>query len=129
MRLSVGTSGFSYDEWEGSFYPEDLPTKERLSYYATRLTTVEINNTFYRTPKASVIDGWRSQVTGGFRFVHDGLDDLRRDLRYGLRALRRHPMFTSVAVLTLALGIGANTAIFSLADAALIRSLPVRNPH
>ncbi|MGH9373378.1 MAG: ABC transporter permease, partial [Vicinamibacterales bacterium] len=57
------------------------------------------------------------------------LEDLGRDLRYGLRALRRNPMFASVAVLTLALGIGANTAIFSLADAVLLRTLPVSNPQ
>jgi predicted permease len=57
------------------------------------------------------------------------LSDLARDLRYGLRALRRNPMFTAVAVLTLALGIGANTAIFSLADAVLLRALPVSNPR
>ena len=57
------------------------------------------------------------------------LDDLARDLRYGLRALRRNPMFASVAVLTLALGIGANSAIFSLADAVLLRTLPVSNPR
>jgi uncharacterized protein YecE (DUF72 family) len=69
MRLYAGTSGFSYDEWAGSFYPEKLPAKQRLAYYATRLTTVEINNTFYRTPKESIVDGWRTQVTGDFRFV------------------------------------------------------------
>ena len=57
------------------------------------------------------------------------LDDLARDLRYGLRALRRNPLFASVAVLTLALGIGANTAIFSMADAVLLRTLPVSNPR
>jgi putative ABC transport system permease protein len=57
------------------------------------------------------------------------IDDLVRDLRYGLRALRRNPLFAAVAVLTLALGIGANTAIFSLADAALMRTLPVSNPR
>jgi hypothetical protein len=57
------------------------------------------------------------------------LDDLARDLRYGLRGLRRNPLFASVAVLTLALGIGANTAIFSLADAVLLRTLPVSNPR
>jgi predicted permease len=57
------------------------------------------------------------------------LSDLPRDLRYGLRALRRNPTFASVAVLTLALGIGANTAIFSIADAVLFRTLPVSNPH
>ena len=69
MRLYAGTSGFSYDEWKGSFYPEDLPAKQRLAYYATRLTTVEINNTFYRTPTTSVVEGWRGQVSGDFRFV------------------------------------------------------------
>ena len=57
------------------------------------------------------------------------LNDLARDLRYGLRAMRRNPMFASVAVLTLALGIGANTAIFSLADAVLFRTLPVSKPR
>jgi predicted permease len=57
------------------------------------------------------------------------LDDLVRDLRYGLRTFRRSPMFATVSVLTLALGIGANTAIFSLADAVLFRSLPVSNPR
>ncbi len=57
------------------------------------------------------------------------LTDLARDLRYGLRALRRNPMFTAVAILTLALGIGANTAIFSLAEAVLLRTLPVSNPR
>ena len=57
------------------------------------------------------------------------LGDLARDLRYGLRALRRNPMFASVAVLTLTLGIGANTAIFSLADAVLLRTLPVSDPR
>jgi predicted permease len=57
------------------------------------------------------------------------LDDVARDLRYGLRALRRSPLFASVAVLTLALGIGANTAIFSMADAVLFRTLPVSKPR
>jgi predicted permease len=57
------------------------------------------------------------------------MNDLPRDLRYGFRSLRRNPMFASVAVLTLALGIGANTAIFSLAEAVLLRTLPVSNPE
>jgi uncharacterized protein YecE (DUF72 family) len=69
MQLYAGTSGFSYDEWAGVFYPEKLPAKERLAYYASRLTTVEINNTFYGNPKPSVVEGWRNQVSGSFRFV------------------------------------------------------------
>jgi uncharacterized protein YecE (DUF72 family) len=69
MRLYAGTSGFSYDEWAGAFYPEGLPARERLAYYASRLTTVEINNTFYRTPNTRVVEGWRAQAVGDFRFV------------------------------------------------------------
>lgn len=68
MRLHVGTSGYSYKEWKGSFYPEDLSAKEFLSYYAERLGAVEINNTFYRLPKASVLENWAAQVPDEFRF-------------------------------------------------------------
>ena len=68
MDLHVGTSGYSYDEWKGSFYPEDLPSKRMLSYYGERLNAVEINNTFYRLPKSSVLEGWASQVPEAFRF-------------------------------------------------------------
>jgi predicted permease len=83
-------------------------------------------------PRAAVLRA--GSVTQGLDAVRDQrglpwLADLARDLRYGLRALRRNPMFTSVAVLTLALGIGANTAIFSLADAVLFRTLPVSEPR
>src|SRR5690242_16415073 len=56
------------------------------------------------------------------------LEDIIQDLRYGLRQLRRNPGFTIVAVITLALGIGANTAIFSLIDAVMLKSLPVADP-
>ncbi|MGD2071480.1 MAG: DUF72 domain-containing protein, partial [Gemmatimonadota bacterium] len=65
----VGTSGFSYDEWKGSFYPEDLSKKDMLAYYAERLGTVEINNTFYRMPKASMLEGWAADVPDDFTFV------------------------------------------------------------
>jgi uncharacterized protein YecE (DUF72 family) len=69
MRVLAGTSGFSYKEWKGSFYPEDLPAGEMLSYYAARLPAVEINNTFYRMPKPALLEGWASQVSPEFRFV------------------------------------------------------------
>jgi uncharacterized protein YecE (DUF72 family) len=68
MNLHVGTSGYSYKEWKGIFYPEDLPAKEMLSYYSRQLPAVEINNTFYRLPQASMIENWRDQVPAGFRF-------------------------------------------------------------
>lgn len=68
MQLIVGTSGYSYKEWKGPFYPEDLPAGEMLRFYGERLNGVEINNTFYRMPKASVLEEWASQVPEGFRF-------------------------------------------------------------
>ncbi len=68
MNLLVGTSGYSYKEWKGSFYPEKIPAKEMLSYYAGRLSTVEINATFYRMPQKSMLENWKEQVTPAFRF-------------------------------------------------------------
>ena len=69
MEFWVGTSGYSYKEWKGSFYPAKLPDDEMLRAYADRLPAVEINNTFYRLPKAAVLESWAEQVPGGFRFV------------------------------------------------------------
>ena len=68
MKLSVGTSGYSYKEWKGVFYPEKLPAKDMLGYYAEQLPAVEINNTFYRMPKTRVLETWRDSVPAGFRF-------------------------------------------------------------
>ncbi len=68
MTLYVGTSGYSYKEWKGSFYPEKIPAKEMLRYYSERLSTVEINATFYRMPKAEMLQNWQQQVSPGFRF-------------------------------------------------------------
>lgn len=69
MRLWVGTSGFAYREWKGSFYPADLANAAMLSYYAARFPTVEINNTFYRMPSEGVLAQWGEQVGPEFRFV------------------------------------------------------------
>lgn len=69
MNWWVGTSGYSYKEWKGNFYPEKLPAKDMLAHYGGKLTGVEINNTFYRLPKASVLEGWAAQVPESFRFV------------------------------------------------------------
>jgi uncharacterized protein YecE (DUF72 family) len=69
MNLYVGTSGYSYKEWKGTFYPEGLPQKSMLRFYGERFRTVEINNTFYRMPKASVLEAWAADVPPEFRFV------------------------------------------------------------
>lgn len=69
MNLYVGTSGYSYKEWKGSFYPKDLPHKQMLRYYGEHFRTVEINNTFYRMPKSAVLETWANDVPADFRFV------------------------------------------------------------
>src|SRR5574340_248583 len=69
MNLYVGTSGFAYKAWKGSFYPADLPEKRMLHYYGEHFRAVEINNTFYRMPSASVLEAWAEEVPADFRFV------------------------------------------------------------
>lgn len=69
MELYAGTSGFSFREWKGSFYPEDLPAKGMLHYYGEQFRTVEINNTFHRMPKPAVLENWAGLVPEEFRFV------------------------------------------------------------
>lgn len=67
--IHVGTSGYNYPEWKGSFYPSDLPAAKMLPYYAERFSTVEINYTFYRMPTAKLVTGWAAQVPADFRFT------------------------------------------------------------
>ena len=69
MRLIVGTSGYSYKEWKGTFYPEDLPAAKMLSFYAGEFSAVEINNTFYRMPEEKTLAKWATEVPEGFTFV------------------------------------------------------------
>jgi len=68
-QVLVGTSGFAYKEWKGSFYPEKLPAKKYLSYYAEHFRTTEINNTFYRMPTAKLCEGWHAEVPEDFSFT------------------------------------------------------------
>jgi uncharacterized protein YecE (DUF72 family) len=67
--ILVGTSGFAYKEWKGSFYPADLPAKKYLSYYAEHFPTTEINNTFYRMPTGKLCESWYPEVPDGFSFT------------------------------------------------------------
>ncbi|MEA2166169.1 MAG: hypothetical protein QOK37_4296 [Thermoanaerobaculia bacterium] len=69
MHIRVGTSGYSYKEWKGTFYPDDLPAAKMLPYYGERFDSVEINNTFYRMPDAKMVAKWGEQVPDGFTFV------------------------------------------------------------
>ncbi|HYQ99758.1 MAG TPA: DUF72 domain-containing protein [Casimicrobiaceae bacterium] len=67
--LLAGASGYSFKEWKGTFYPDDLRPDAMLAFYSQRLPTVEINNTFYRMPKASVLESWAATAPDGFRFA------------------------------------------------------------
>ena len=69
VAVHVGTSGYNYPEWRGSFYPAGLPASAMLPFYAERLTTVEINATFYRMPTAKTVDGWAAATPSGFVFT------------------------------------------------------------
>lgn len=68
-RLHVGTSGWSYADWRGRFYPEDVARKTWLSWYADQFATVEINGSFYRTPSLDAVQAWRDQTPADFRFA------------------------------------------------------------
>ena len=91
MAIWVGTSGYNYPEWRGSFYPEKLPTTKMLPYYAERLSTVEINYTFYRIPNEKILDGWSAATPERFsltlkapkRITHDArLKDCAERLKF-----------------------------------------------
>jgi uncharacterized protein YecE (DUF72 family) len=96
MRTYVGTSGWSYKEWKGSFYPPKLPANQMLQHYARRFSAVEVNNSFYRIPSEAVLATWAGEVSPDFRFVmkasrritHNGrLKDVDGSLAYFLRAV------------------------------------------
>ena len=107
MQFLVGTSGYSYPKWKGSFYPQKLPAKEMLHFYAQRFSTVEANNTFYRMPTADVLRAWSEQVPNSFQFVLKApqrithikrLKDVKEDVRELLRTSaalkkKRGPIF------------------------------------
>jgi uncharacterized protein YecE (DUF72 family) len=69
LKLLAGTSGYSFKEWKGSFYPDDIKADGMLNFYATKFPTIEINNTFYRLPKEKVLLEWASQVPEDFTFA------------------------------------------------------------
>jgi uncharacterized protein YecE (DUF72 family) len=69
MKVRAGTSGYSYKEWKGNFYPPDLSAADMLPFYAKHFSTVEINNTFYRMPSEKILVNWAAQVPDSFAFV------------------------------------------------------------
>ncbi len=96
MNVLVGTSGWSYNEWKGSFYPPKIPAEAMLQFYAGHFPAVEVNNSFYRIPAERVLAGWAEQVPESFRFVmkasrrithNNRLKDEDGSLSYFLRAI------------------------------------------
>src|SRR5439155_3409069 len=81
MRIRVGTSGWSYKEWKGHFYPEKLAAKDMLHYYAERFPTVEVNNTFYRMPNPATLESWSAEVPSDFAFVLKASKRITHDKR------------------------------------------------
>jgi len=97
MRVLTGTSGYSYKQWRGRFYPEKMKDAEMLGFYAARFPTVEINNTFYRMPAADLLRKWAEQTPEAFTFVlkapqrithHRRLADVSGDVSYFFETAR-----------------------------------------
>jgi uncharacterized protein YecE (DUF72 family) len=80
-RVLVGTSGYNYPEWKGTFYPEKLRPDKMLGYYAERFPTVEINYTFYRIPNETLLAGWAAQTPDTFTFTLKAPRRLTHDSR------------------------------------------------
>lgn len=98
MKVHVGTSGYNFPEWKGTFYPEKMPESQMLEYYAQRLATVEVNYTFYRMPNAKTVAGWDAATPASFTFVLKApqrithiarLKDIDDPLRYFLDVARK----------------------------------------
>ena len=77
----IGTSGYNYPEWKGSFYPEKLPAAKMLPYYAERFATVEINYTFYRAPNEKILEGWSSATPERFKLTLKAPKRITHDAR------------------------------------------------
>jgi uncharacterized protein YecE (DUF72 family) len=80
-RLIAGASGYSYKEWQGTFYPEKIRPDAMLAFYARHLPTVEINNTFYQMPKAAVLEAWSAATPETFRFAIKASRRITHDAR------------------------------------------------
>jgi uncharacterized protein YecE (DUF72 family) len=81
MRIHIGTSGYNYPEWRGTFYPEKWPANRMFAYYAERFHTVEINATFYRMPTEKTTTAWREQAPEGFTYAMKAPRTITHDRR------------------------------------------------
>ena len=100
----VGTSGYNYPEWKGTFYPERLPTAKMLPYYAERFPTVEINYTFYRAPNEKILQGWDQATPDRFKLTLKAPKRITHDARLRDCADRVRQFLETAAVLGPKLG-------------------------
>jgi uncharacterized protein YecE (DUF72 family) len=105
--IAVGTSGWSYDDWEGAFYPDDLPRSEWFGHYVARFPTVEVNYSFYRLPSETTVERWRGNAPERFRFAVKGsrfithvrrLSDCREEVGRFLERVRGLKAFLGVVL-------------------------------
>jgi uncharacterized protein YecE (DUF72 family) len=68
-RVTIGTSGWHYESWRGPFFPDGMPLKAQLRYYASQFDSVELNGVFYRTPSQEAVCGWRAETGSNFAFT------------------------------------------------------------
>lgn len=99
MQLFVGTSGYSYPQWRGSFYPAKLPADAMLEHYAANFAAVEINGTFYRLPSRDVVRNWTTQVPAAFRFAVKAPQTITHRKRLQKCALETKQLLAVVEVL------------------------------
>lgn len=99
MRIRAGTSGWSYKEWKGHFYPEKLAAKDMLRFYARHFGTVEVNNTFYRMPKPEALAAWSAETPDDFAFVLKASKRITHDRRLGDVAEATRYVLDTAAVL------------------------------
>ena len=104
-RVWIGTSGFSYKEWKGTFYPPDLADREMLRYYAGRFRSVEIDSTFYRMPTIKSLEGWRDTSPEDFRFAVKATQQITHRERLKVPSDALNYLTTTVPILGQKLGL------------------------
>ena len=102
--IYLGTSGFSYREWIGSFYPRGIKGPEMLDFYVSHFNAVEINNTFYQIPSPTALEAWRDGAPSGFRFAVKANQSLTRRKDFGMADGRFELFLTRIALLGAKLG-------------------------
>ena len=105
MAIWVGTSGYNYPEWKGTFYPETLPASKMLPYYAARFPTVEINYTFYRAPNEKILAGWDKATPERFKLTLKAPKRITHDARLRDCADRVRQFLETASILGPKLGV------------------------